>query len=169
MCLCEVIPLDRDLRHKGPSRQGGFRQPAVTRRPREADPQGCGREAPARQGTGTSLPGGVRQVSVPLHWAREGPLPESALQDLRIRRDGGLYRLRQPHGCRYGNEIRTQAQLRGGHPHGRSGARRSGNGPFRLGMGGIQMQGLRQEGILRRPYREISLSYDFGILLLLFR
>ena len=169
MCLCEVIPLDRDSRHKGPSRQGGFRQPAVTRRPREADPQGCGREAPARQGTGTSLPGGFRQVSVPLHWAREGSLPESALQDLRIRREGGLHRLCQPDRRGDGDEIRTQAQLRGGHSYGRPGARRCGNGPLRLGMGGIQMQGLRQEGILRRPYREISLSYDFGILLLLFR
>ena len=48
------------------------------------------------------------------------------------------------------------AQLRGGLPHGRPGARRCGNGPLRLGMGGIQMQGLRQEGILRRPYREIA-------------
>ena len=106
---------------------------------------------------------------IPLHWAGEGPLPKSALQDLRIRREGGLHRLCQPDRRGDGNEIQTQAQLRGGHPHGRSGARRSGNGPFRLGMGGIQMQGLRQEGILRRPYREISLSYDFGILLLLFR
>ena len=48
---------------------------------------------------------------VPLHWAGEGPLPEGELQDLPIRRDGGLYRLRQPHGCRHGNEIRTQALL----------------------------------------------------------
>ena len=48
------------------------------------------------------------------------------------------------------------AQLRGGLPHGRPGARRCGNGPLRLGMGGIQMQGLRQEGILRGPYRAIA-------------
>ena len=48
------------------------------------------------------------------------------------------------------------AQLRGGLPHGRPGARRCGNGPLRLGMGGIQMQGLRQEGILRGPYRAIT-------------
>ena len=27
---------------------------------------------------------------VPLHWAGESLLPEGALQDLRIRRDGGL-------------------------------------------------------------------------------
>ena len=70
----EVVPLDRNRRHKGPARQGEFRQPAVPRRPREADPQRCGREAPARQGTGTSLQGGIRQVSVPLHWAGEDPI-----------------------------------------------------------------------------------------------
>ena len=48
------------------------------------------------------------------------------------------------------------AQLRGGLPHGRPGARRRGNGPIRLGMGRVQVPGLRQEGILRRPYREIA-------------
>ena len=31
----------------------------------------------------------------------------------------------------------TQEQLRGGHPHGRHGASRCGNGPLRLGLGGI--------------------------------
>ena len=76
----EVVPLDRNCGHKGPARQGGFRQPAVPRRPREADPQGCGREAPARQGTGSLLPRGIRQVSVPLHWDGEGPLPEGAFK-----------------------------------------------------------------------------------------
>ena len=165
----EVVPLDRNCGHKGPARQGGFRQPAVPRRPCKADPQGCGREAPARQGTGASLPGGIRQVSVPLHWAGEGPLPESALQDTRFRREGGLHRLCQPDRRGDGDEIRTQAQLRGGHSHGRPGARRCGNGPLRLGMGWIQMQGLRQEGILRGPYREISRFYDLGLFLLLFR
>ena len=165
----EVVPLDRNCGHKGPARQGGFRQPAVPRRPREADPQGCGREAPARQGTRSRIPGGIRQVTVPLHWAGEGPLPESALQDTRFRREGGLHRLCQPDRRGDGNEIRTQAKLRGGHSHGRPGARRSGNGSLRLGMGGVQMQGLRQEGFLQRPYREISLSYDLGIFLLLFR
>ena len=46
---------------------------------------------------------------VPLHWAREGPLPESALQDLPIRRKGGLHRLCQPDRRGDGDEIRTQA------------------------------------------------------------
>ena len=48
------------------------------------------------------------------------------------------------------------AQLRGGLPYGRPGARRCGNGPLRLGMGRVQVPGLRQEGTLRRPYREIA-------------
>ena len=169
MCFCEVIPLDRDCGHKGPARQGGFQQPAVPRRPCEVGSQRCMRETPARQGTGSHLQGGVRQVSVPLHWAGEGPLPESALQDTRFRREGGLHRLCQPDRRGDGNEIRTQTQLRGGHPHGRPGARRCGNGPLRLGMGRLQMQGLRQEGILRGLYREISRFYDLGLFLLLFR
>ena len=159
----EVVPLDRNCGHKGPARQGGFRQPAVPRRPREADTQGCGREAPARQGTGTSLPGGIRPVPVTLHWAGEGSLPESALQDTRFRREGGLHRLCQPDRCGDGNEIRTQTQLRGGHPYGRPGARRCGNGPLRLGMGWVPVPGLWQKGVLWGPYREISLSYDLGI------
>ena len=92
----------------------------------------------------------------PSSWAGEGPLHEGALQDIRIRRAGGLHRLRQPHGCRHGNEIWTQAQLRGGHPHGRPGARGRGYGPLRLGMGGVQVPGLWQEGILRGPYRVIA-------------
>ena len=69
---------------------------------------------------------------------------------------GGLHRLRQPDQRGDGNEIRTQAQLRGGHPHGRPGARRCGNGPLRLGMGGIQIQGLLHELILLGPYRAIA-------------
>ena len=156
MRLGEVVPLDRNCGHKGPARQGGFRQPAVPRRPREADPQGRKCEAPSRQGAGTSLPGGIRQVSVPLHWAGEGPLPEGALKDIRIRREGGLHRLCQPDRRGDGDEIRTQAQLRGWHPHGRPGARRCGNEPLRLGMGWVPVPGLWQKGVLWGPDNQMK-------------
>lgn len=132
----EAHAVDRHRRHQGCVRRAERCEDAVPQTVGAARPLGRGNTAHPRQGTGTGVPRGFRQVPVAHQRDGTGALSARALQDVRLRWQGSLYRQRQPYRRGHRDEGRKHPQLRGRHPHRRPCDCRTGNEPIRQGVDG---------------------------------
>lgn len=113
----EAHAVDRHRRHQGCVHRAERREDAVPQTVGAACPQGRCYPAHPRQGTGTGVPRGFRQVPVAHQRDGTGALSARALQDVRLRWQGGVHRQRQPYRRGHRDEGRKYPQLRGRHPH----------------------------------------------------
>ena len=101
-----------------------------------------------RQGAGSGLPRGLRQVPVVSERVRAGTLSPCPLQDAGLRRQRGLSRQRKPHWRGHRHERGQHSQLRGGHPYRRARNRGTGDEPVRRRVDRQTLQVLQTAEVL---------------------